>query len=190
MKRCRGYSLIEVMLAVAIGIGIIATVIAASAAVRGDVTAGRIGQGVNALKNDVQDRFGGAHGPGYFGLNARQLHARSDAGSRVFVDSPDGGTYLIGRAVVSLHPSMYVLDASDNSVSTGRAGDSFAVRMTGLTPAYCSDLAMSLGPDATRLEVSSDNSNHVLGTRSRLNLAEATTACKTGTSPVLTAHYN
>lgn len=183
-----GFGLIELMIALGVGLSLIAVVIGLSRSARGDALAARIIPDVSSLAGEI--RSTGALSGGYAGLTTELLFARTSMLASSFKGSGESSAYLIQGIETRVGASSFALDADERPINTNRNGDSFFVQMDGVPTSLCTSLIAGLGSEATTATVLTAGTDASLGVRNRYDANATANACGRGRTSRVTIHFN
>ncbi|MCD9046771.1 type IV pilus modification PilV family protein [Luteimonas sp. MHLX1A] len=189
-RKQHGIGLIEVMISLTIAFGLLAAAVALSRVARADADASRLIPDVSSLVREIRTVSGGALGAGYGGLTAETLYARSSVLSDAYTGSGSTAAYTIQRVGVQLGESAYALDAQERPMTTGRSGDSFFIRLDGLSPSLCLSVLGGLAPEATAATIRASTTDTPIAVRRHYDAAATASACGSARSARVTIHFN
>lgn len=181
--RQRGLTLVEMMLGMAVSLGVIAGAVALYKVAQGKSEASRASSDIARVISEVQRLYGSTNQTGYGALTVLDLRARGADLEDLYV--PAQQRYRAAAALVNVAPSDRLPGGS------GVAGDGFQIIATGMKPGMCENAIKTFAASASYISADSGGAAVVVtGVPGVANHATVVAACDRPPAVTLSLHFN
>lgn len=182
-SRQRGLTLVEMMLALAVSLGVIAGAVATYKVAQAKSEASRASSDLARIVSEVQRLYGTTNQTGYGALTVTDLRARGADLEDLYV--PAQLRYRAAAALVNVLPSARLPGG------TGVAGDGFQIVATGMKPSMCENAIKTFAPTAAYISADSGGAAvEVTGVPGVPDHDTVVAACDRPPAVTLSLHFN
>ena len=183
-KQIRGLTLIEMLLALSVSLGIIAGSVALYQTAQARSEASRASSDIGRILSEVQRLYGSTHQIGYGALTVLDLRARGADLEDLYVAAQQ--RYRAASAIVNVAPSTRLPGGG-----TGVAGDGFLVEIAGMKPRMCESAVNTFARSASFVSaVAGGTEVTVTGVPGVPDHATVVAACDRPPAVTLRLHFN
>lgn len=184
MKRhARGLTLIEMLLALSVSLGVIAGSVALYQSAQSRSEASRASSDIGRIISEVQRLYGSTHQTGYGAVSVLDLRARGADLEDLYIAAQQ--RYRAAAAVVNVAPSSRVPGG------VGVAGDGFVIEVAGMKPRMCETAINTFARSASFISASAGGAEvTVTGVPGIPDHASVVAACDRPPAVTLQLHFN